>query len=393
MTSAYNDGKLAELLAETPADAAARAAAAYDTRAGKAGRQVVLFGAGNLGRLVLAKLRMLGYAPLCFSDNDTSKWGTSVDGLRVIPPGEAAKAHGADAVALMTIWGGARERMAERVSALGKLGFARVVHCGFLFWKHPEAFLPYYAMDVPQKVLASADAVRAAYSVWSDEASRGEFVAQVRWRLTLDFDGLPPPVAHDVYFAPDLFSVRADERFVDCGAYDGDTLRVLLRLTNGMVGAVAAFEPDAISRARLNAWRESLPAGTRKRVVVRTEATGAAPGEVSFTSSGTPASAIGAGTELIPVVRLDDALADFRPTFIKMDIEGAELDTLVGARRTIADNRPILTVCTYHRQDDLWRIPLEISTSVRDYAFALRPHLLEVWELVTYAVPNERRRA
>jgi FkbM family methyltransferase len=155
---------------------------------------------------------------------------------------------------------------------------------------------------------------------------------------------------------------------------------------------VAAWEPDGISRKRLEDWMATLPATTRAKIRVSPDATGSAPGEVSFASSGTPASAVGAGSERVRVVTLDDALGDFAPTFIKMDIEGAELGTLQGARRTIATHRPILTVCTYHIQDDLWKIPLELARQER-YTFALRPHLLEVWELVTYAVPAERLRA
>lgn len=384
------DAELEALLLESEDDAAVRAAGAFDAQAGTVSHRLVLFGAGNLGRIVLARLRELGIPPLCFSDNDATKWGTIVDGLPVLAPADAASLYGTSAVAVMSIWGSLRQKkFSETAGALRAVGFERVVHCGFLFWKHAAAFLPYYAMDLPQRVLAARDHVRRAFSVWGDDASRWEYVAQVRWRLSLDFDGLPPAVAHDVYFAPDLFTLRADERFVDCGAYDGDTLRVFFRLTGGACGAIAAWEPDSISRARLEHWIATLPASVRTRITVSRDATGAEPGDVLFTSSGTPASAVGRGGERIRVVSLDDATAAFAPTFIKMDIEGAELDTLKGARNVIATNRPILAVCTYHLQSDLWQIPLELARNER-YTFALRPHLPEVWELVSYAVPNER---
>ncbi|MBX9929277.1 MAG: FkbM family methyltransferase [Gemmatimonadaceae bacterium] len=382
--------ELEQLLSETEASASARAARAFDERAGVGARTIVLYGAGNLGQRIVARLRALGFTIVAFADGDRAKWGNAIEGIPVLSPADAGARYGADYPCVMSIWGGGTERLAARRAMLAAHGFARVVHVGHLFWQFAETFLPYYAMDLPQHVLAARDEIRRAYAVFGDDASRAEFVAQLRWRLHFDFDGLPLPVEHDVYFAPDLFTLRSDERFVDCGAYDGDTLRVLFARTEGKVGAVIAFEPDHISRERLLAWRATLPPALAAQVDVRSDATGATAGSITFASSGTPASAGGTGDETVPVVTLDAALTDFAPTFIKMDIEGAEYDTIAGARETIRRERPILTVCTYHVQNDLWRIPLVLAAAAPDYRFALRPHLPEVWELVTYAIPPER---
>jgi len=78
-------------------------------------------------------------------------------------------------------------------------------------------------------------------------------------------------------------------------------------------------------------------------------------------------------------------------SFIKMDIEGSELDTLAGARELIRKNAPILAICAYHKQSDLWNIPLFIHDLSPDYGFHLRPHDLEGWDVVCYAIPPDRR--
>lgn len=70
-----------------------------------------------------------------------------------------------------------------------------------------------------------------------------------------------------------------------------------------------------------------------------------------------------------------------------MDIEGSELDALVGAQELIRRANPILAVCAYHRQDHLWRVPLLIHSISDQYRFFLRPHGSEGWDLVCYAVP------
>jgi len=47
-------------------------------------------------------------------------------------------------------------------------------------------------------------------------------------------------------------------------------------------------------------------------------------------------------------------------------------------------------VSVYHQQNHLWRIPLFLKTLSPDYHFFLRPHNEEGWDLVCYAVPEER---
>jgi hypothetical protein len=89
-------------------------------------------------------------------------------------------------------------------------------------------------------------------------------------------------------------------------------------------------------------------------------------------------------------VAIDDVLAEIPPTFIKMDIEGAEAAALTGARRVVREARPILAVAAYHRQADLWELPLLVHDMGPDYRMFLRPHAGEGFDTVLYAAPPER---
>jgi hypothetical protein len=112
---------------------------------------------------------------------------------------------------------------------------------------------------------------------------------------------------------------------------------------------------------------------------------------VRFSAMGTDGSAIGEDGDLdVECVALDEVLHNEAPSYIKMDIEGAELDALAGSRRLIAGQSPVLAICSYHRQSDLWRIPLLIHSYNPDYRFYLRQHLIEGWDVVCYAVPRRR---
>jgi hypothetical protein len=90
--------------------------------------------------------------------------------------------------------------------------------------------------------------------------------------------------------------------------------------------------------------------------------------------------------------RLDDILNGEIPTFIKMDIEGSEPDALIGATNRIKESQPVLAISVYHKQSDIWEIPLLIKSLSDNYSFFLRSHRDESWDLVCYAVPANRLR-
>jgi hypothetical protein len=98
--------------------------------------------------------------------------------------------------------------------------------------------------------------------------------------------------------------------------------------------------------------------------------------------------------------KLDDHFREKRVTLINMDIEGAEYDTLCSAEQIIKNQRPVLAICVYHKQEDLVKLPQLIENMVSDYCFYLRKYpslvgryydgIFRLNELVLYAVPKER---
>jgi FkbM family methyltransferase len=380
--------EIQKLLREGVSGAKHREETTFDDLAGPCANSIVLFGAGGIGRKTLAGLRKLGIEPLAFADNNSKLWEEPLKGIPVLPPKEAAAQFGKTAVFVVTIWTGEGwDRMGDRVRSLQELGCERVVSFGPLYWRFASTFLPHYAAAPAHEVHQRAEDVLDAAGLWADDASRHEYFAQIRWRLFFDFDGLPNPVQHPIYFPPDLCPLIKDEIFVDCGAYDGDTMVSFLAQPQPGFKKIIAFEPDPGSFARLCNKVAALPA--KDSMTLHRAATGATNGRVRFSGDGTPAASMGTGDIEVDCVRLDDVLQDV-PTFIKMDIEGAELDALEGARRTIERYRPVLTICSYHKQDHVWKIPRLIRSFSPDYRFFLRPHLLEVWDLVCYAIPKER---
>lgn len=89
------------------------------------------------------------------------------------------------------------------------------------------------------------------------------------------------------------------------------------------------------------------------------------------------------------VVKLDDSLANEKVSFIKMDIEGAEVNALRGAEHIIREQHPKMAICIYHKTSDFWEVPLLIN-SFGKYKFYVRHHgEFNCWDTICYAVPIE----
>ena len=381
--------KLENLLRETVAEATQREKTEFDRLAGGT-KPIVLFGAGGLGRRTLAGLRKYGVRPVAFADNSSAAWGRDIEGVPVLSPKDAAAKFGKNGIFVVTIWGAfGKDRMRDRINQVRQLGCDNVVSFGPLYWKYPDGLVPHYSVELPHKVLEEKDRIREAYALWADDASREEFLAHLQWRLKMDFDVLAQPMKHPIYFPHDLLQLSDEEVFVDCGAFDGDSAKLFINECGGKYRKIVAFEPDPMNFAKLQENAKTWPGGPGKTLLMQA-ATGAQRGKIRMMAAGNKSSAVGQGDVEVDLLTLDESLKGLAPTYLKMDIEGAEMDTLEGAANVIRDHAPVLTISAYHRQNDLWNIPLLIRSLNSSYRFYLRPHDLEVWDTVCYAIPAKR---
>lgn len=109
-------------------------------------------------------------------------------------------------------------------------------------------------------------------------------------------------------------------------------------------------------------------------------------GTLCFSAEGTSGSHISELGEQIEVTTIDEALHGVNVTFIKMDIEGAELQALKGAKETIQRCKPKLAICVYHRREDLITIPQYIQSLNAGYKLYFRNYSPHGLEAVIYAI-------
>ncbi|HBY09364.1 MAG TPA: hypothetical protein DEH22_16880 [Chloroflexi bacterium] len=221
-------------------------------------------------------------------------------------------------------------------------------------------------------------------ALWADEPSQALFRAVLEFRLSGDTTLLPVPDLVNPYHPVKLPAWQKPLRFVDCGAFDGDTLADFLH-NQIAIEAVAAFEPDLVNFGKLSRFLAQnsqiaeaylWPCGVYSGNVQLTFETG----------QGMGSSISKTGATVIQCVALDDVLPNFAPNLIKMDIEGAEYEALLGARNLISTHLPGLAVSLYHRPEHLWQLPLLVESIVPGkYKFFMRSHALNDFELVLYA--------
>ena len=113
---------------------------------------------------------------------------------------------------------------------------------------------------------------------------------------------------------------------------------------------------------------------------------------ICFDSQGSTTSSISDSVDnnTIQAIALDDVKEAKELTFLKLDVEGAEGEALVGAEKLIFLRKPLVAICIYHRSDDLWRLPLALHRLMPDHALFLREHGIDGWEMVCYAIPRAR---
>lgn len=190
-----------------------------------------------------------------------------------------------------------------------------------------------------------------------------------------------------IYFdLKELLPFRKQEVFVDAGCFDGFTTSQFFKWCNGK-GYSYCLEPDARNIALI---RTNL--GNSRDFEIIEKALWSETTELSIDAKGNCATSVtenndGNGQQKIGAVALDDILSDREVTFIKMDIEGAEVAALHGAARIISEQKPRLAISIYHKPDDIWKIPGTILSYNPDYKFYLRHYSFSDYDTVLYAIP------
>lgn len=186
------------------------------------------------------------------------------------------------------------------------------------------------------------------------------------------------------YFEENIMKSTSGEIFVDGGCYDGRTVRQFVKWCNGDYKKIFSFEPD--SQNYENAKRVFDEIGLTN-IELLNRGLWSCERTLHFNADGSQGARIEEnGGTTIHTASIDDVVKNERVTFIKLDVEGAEYEALIGARKTIEKNRPKLAISIYHKPQDIFELP-ELIMSIRDdYRMYLRHYQLSPNETILYCV-------
>lgn len=220
----------------------------------------------------------------------------------------------------------------------------------------------------------NADKMRFVYDRLATERDRFTFESLVRYKLSGRAEYLYRCEDSKDY-AYSLLGLKADEVYVDCGAFIGDTVAEFVKLTKGYT-AIYAIEPDGRTFRKLCANTESLG-----NIQCINAAVADKVGTTAFFAAGSRGSKQAEVGKEIPTVSIDSMLESRRASYIKMDVEGMEGDAIDGAFETIKQYRPKMYLSCYHRSEDLFDIPLRVLNIRDDYKLHIVHHpCLPAWD-------------
>lgn len=187
----------------------------------------------------------------------------------------------------------------------------------------------------------------------------------------------------DQYFDLEYLEGQDGEQFVDCGALDGETSLNLLERFGSHISKIWMFEPDKKNAGKVieNFKDREVDYQIIEKGVWSSSTT------LRFSSLGNGGACIDEnGEDSIETVTIDEALGGIAPTFIKMDVEGAELEALKGAEKSIRNYHPKLAISIYHKPEDIEEISKLLLEYYPDYKFYLRHYSLMNSETILYAL-------
>ncbi len=336
----------------------------------KKDKPILLYGMGNGADMIIDVLDSLGLSYEDTFASDGFVRGHSFHGKKVLSYSEAKEKYG-DFITLMT-FAVHDEATLERIREMSE-------ETEFYSPTVPIAGKELFTFGYLKE---NSDRFRNACSLLEDEKSKETFTDVLNFKISGKIGYLFNCQSEKDEVYRDILELSRNEAIVDLGAYDGDTVREFLSFTAGEYGSITALEPDTKNFRKLVQKTEGLPRLTLHNLGAwnKKEA-------LFFDRKGGRNSRQddkGVPMEFNSV----DNIIKSPVTFIKMDIEGAELKALEGAEKTIKANLPKLYVCAYHRNEDMFALPEKIKELYGGYRIYFRHHpYIPAWESNFYAVP------
>jgi FkbM family methyltransferase len=357
---------------------------------------LALYGAGNLGRMAREYFARLEI-PVEFvvdANAEQVRMDPYWAGTRVFAPDEVRPEWRQRVLLAVCVVTSPYTELAAKLIEAGWIDFVP-------FYDIAEAYRSRHPLSngwfAPPFSGSCIEGMETVLDAWADDISRAHHLQFIAWRRLREewvFSEAPVTV-DDRFFIPEVLAVLSDqESFADVGAHVGTVSQRFIEIAKGSFRKIWAIEADPDSISSLRSCVSRLPRSHRDKIEIIPALVGSDRSERKFFSGlGYASQCSGMGQSLLASHRIDDL--QLAPSFIKLHLEGHELDALTGATGTLRRHRPIVVATSYHNDLGLWQMPSWLMQFFgrRDYKHYLRLHSWCGTGAVIYCVPDRLTRA
>ena len=350
-------------------------------------REIILFGAGFSMRTLIEKLLRENINIVCICDNDIDKQGKEVfNSLKILSFEESKKLY-PDALYIIS----SHNYFWEIYNNLLKhLPLEQVCNIDF------QCAHYFYGFTFKKYFLNNISGFENVYNLFYDKFSKELFIQILRAHFTGERKEFDKAYGgdDDWYLFKTLLKPNSHSIYLDCGAYDGDTILLFHKAATNGYDKIIALEPDPNIYSNLTMLIDShhiknveiIKVGAyNKKSIVSFEQDGV----YSNITKTDIKSSNNKKVINIQVDKIDNIVENMPIDIIKMDIEGAEYYALQGAEKAIIKYKPKLAICLYHNYEDFLRIPLLINEMQEGYRFYLRHQSFGCTDTILFAVSND----
>ncbi len=341
---------------------------------------VVLFGSGEYCMRFMNRIGTLTDRIKYILDNDSRKHGGRLYGIPIVCP-ERMQAMNAESTLVVITVETSIPQIYEQISAMGDYTVmaGRILMNDILSTVAEELYHNRHLTEKTEELLY-------------DDASKAIYREVIRRRMLYgecDFSDLV--IRGDAeYRAPFMFCERKPEEEVilDCGAYEGDTLKKFVNTYGPTLKKIYLFECMEEALKKLEKAVDYLrQAKYVPEIAVMKYALSDHVGKAVFGERAKGGSFIVENRAFakdalyesdyveVKVSTIDLLIPeDEKVTMIKMDIEGSEYEAILGAKRVIQTYKPRLAISIYHSGKDYYRLAFLVKELVPEYKIAVRHH-------------------
>lgn len=334
-------------------------------------KPIYIYGMGDGALKIMSVFRKYGIKTKGIFASDDFVRGHYFEGFKVLRLSEVEEIE--DDFAVVLAFAAGYEELVNRIKDISK--------------KHTL-----YVPDVPvfgvglftyDYCVEHSEELEQVYSMLADDLSKKVFSSIINFKISGNIKYLDDITSTKTEIYKYIIKPNLNEHYVDLGAYNGDTIKELLEITRNRFVRIYAMEPDKKNFKKLSKYTAG-----KEHIYTYNNAAWCIDTLLPFASkAGRQSSLSNMGSHFIESRSVDSILEGREATLIKMDVEGAEREALWGACQTITKYNPRLMVALYHRNEDLFELPILVHKLNPRYKLYIRHQLyIPAWETNLYAV-------